>query len=301
MRIKSVRLLRSWTRSFGFVVISIYLLSETALAAGDDQQVQEFHAPPYIFDSPGPSKPLRASPVPRGRSRLSVLGSSSNPASSPNLGSSSAPGSPSAPGAPSYRLASDPGSSTAVGTPSEPRDTSRPSTSAPVSTSPEIKIEPPSVLVPPFIDIPPIPNQEPWHMCRQFRYRLAQLDIDHRSLALLNHRADFIGDHRTVLRDQLQAQVGSKNALSLTPTMDHKGRIYAVPIYRDSVKEALIGSRSYDHVGWALVGIWQGAQPSIGWYGYALLDVRDRASMIRKLQSSGRVKALSDLLRPRAP
>lgn len=287
MRIKSARLLLAMPRLLSLVLVATYLLNEPVLAAGDDEKGKGLEPSSFIFESSGPARLSGASSVPRRRSRLSAMGSPSTPGSSSNPGFVSHPGS-----------SSNPGSSSAPGMSSDPLVVSDPAQAAPPPTIPEIEIVPPSVHFPPFINIVPIPEHEPWHMYRQFRYRLAQLDIDHRSLALLNPRADFVGDHRTMLRDQLQAQVDLKHALVLTPTIDHGGRVYAVPIFRDSVKEALIGSKSHQNVGWALIGIWPGRQTSVAWFGYALLDVRGRASLIQKLQDSVKVKVLADLLRP---
>ncbi|GAK67295.1 uncharacterized protein PAN0_017d5522 [Moesziomyces antarcticus] len=299
MRINGARLLWATTRLLSLVLVASYLVNESVVAAGDDEKGKGLEPSSFIFESSGPARQSGASSVPRRRSRLSVMGPPSTPGSSSNPGLFSEPGSSSSPASSSSPGSSmAPGISSAPGTWSDPLVISDVGTAAPPPTVPEVEIVPSSVQFPPFIDVAPIPEHEPWHMYRQFRYRLAQLDIDHRSLALLNPRADFVGDHRTMLRDQLQAQVDLKIALHLTPTIDHGGRVYAVPIIRDSVKEALIGSKSIHNVGWALLGIWPGRQTSVAWLGYALLDVRGRASFIKKLQDSGKVKVLADLLKP---
>lgn len=153
-------------------------------------------------------------------------------------------------------------------------------------------------MVPPFGETI-LPEKEFWHIERMLKVRLNQAHVDFTSLRLVPPLQDTRHVHLDMLRSQLQLQVNSKQAVYLTPTIDHRARIIAVPIHRDTLKMALVEREDTGRVGWAIVGVRPGRLPEMTWFAYALLDVPNRRIFVNSLINSRKVKALKDFLIPR--
>ena len=161
--------------------------------------------------------------------------------------------------------------------------------------------EPPATsVVVPRLGVSLVPENEKWHIKRSLKTRLAQARIDHSTFTLQEPLFHVRDVHLEILRRQLQHQIDSKQAVYLTPTWDYRGRIVAIPIHRDRVKEMVIESQKTGRVGWAIVSVHPGPPPTMTYISYALLDVPDRGSFVNKLTNSRNVKALKDYLVPRA-
>lgn len=158
-------------------------------------------------------------------------------------------------------------------------------------------IEEPLVVVP-RLQEEPQNEMELHHIKRQFEYRLAQVGIEPKTVELLPPLSDVRHIHLNIIHSQLQLQVNSKQALYLGPTIGHTGRIFAVPIHRDMVKEAVIDSDKNRKVGWVVVGVKSGRQPQMTWLYYALHDVKmeDRRTFVERLIRSKKVWTLKDAL-----
>lgn len=170
----------------------------------------------------------------------------------------------------------------------------RPSESPPSPNYPDL--EQLHTIVPTFGETA-IPYKERWHLERMLKFRLSQAHIDFRTLRLVDPLEDTRHLHLRILQSQLQLQVNSKQAVFLGPTEDHQARIYAVPIHRDTVKEALIEKEKTGRVGWAFIAVRPGLRPEMTWLSYALLDVQSRRTFVENLMTSKNVKALKDILK----
>ncbi|KAF6767241.1 hypothetical protein PSEUBRA_003429 [Kalmanozyma brasiliensis GHG001] len=130
------------------------------------------------------------------------------------------------------------------------------------------------------------------------RYKLDRLRINPASLQITQPLPTVRPFHLDILRNQLQTQIHLKRILFVTPTADHKQRIFAVPILNESFQQVVLDGGKTQRIGFAFVAIREGVVPAANWCGYALLDMPDRAGFERILEQGKRVRALSDYLRP---
>lgn len=153
------------------------------------------------------------------------------------------------------------------------------------------------IVVPP-IRVTALPENELWHIWRTMRYKLDRLRINPATLQMAEPLPTVRLIHLDLLRNQLQTQVNLKRALFVTPTADHKERIFAVPILNDHFRDLVLDAEKTHKIGFAFVAIRGGPVPAASWCGYALLNMPDRAGFESILEQGKRVRALSDYLRP---
>lgn len=177
-----------------------------------------------------------------------------------------------------------------------------PSSSQPFHTLPAPASHPsgfePHIVVMPPLDSAEVTQHELYHLWRSMRYKLDRLRINPSTLTMAQPMPEIQPIHLSLLRNTLQTQINLKKVIFVTPTMDHKARIFAMPIVNDRFKTVVLERLPSDKVAWAFVAIKGRERPAASWYAYALHDVMDREDVEEMLEDGKRVRALSDYLRP---
>lgn len=145
-----------------------------------------------------------------------------------------------------------------------------------------------------------VPREEYWHIWRDFRYKLDRLRVNPGSLKLSQPLEDVRHVHLEFLQRQLQLQTNAKRAIFLTPDLEHKDRIVAVPIQSQQFTSTVLELHPTDTVGWAILRVKPHPRPAIWWLSYALLQVPDRDVLENVLENGKRVRTLEHFLKPPA-
>ncbi|SPO29275.1 uncharacterized protein UTRI_06224 [Ustilago trichophora] len=160
----------------------------------------------------------------------------------------------------------------------------------------DLVLEEPLVRVPALGEMA-VPEAELYHLKRTLQNRLLRAHIPYVSLKTKDVLEEVRHLHLSILQEQLQRQVDSKHTVFLGHSLDPRIRYYAIPIFRDSVKETLIERARTALVGWAFMAVDLIGEPRMRWIHYGLLEVKGRKAFAENLAKISNAHKLSDVLK----